>query len=169
MRILILGLDNAGKTTVLKRFNGEDTSGISPTVGFNIKSLSHKGFLLNFWDVGGQKCLRAYWRNYFETTDGIIWVVDANDVARLNDCATELHNLLGEDRLAGATVLIFANKQDIPTALSKDEIWKLLKCDELEQQKRHVLLLGCSAMTGEGLHEGVDWLVEDIAARIFLD
>uniref|UniRef100_A0A3B3QW10 ADP-ribosylation factor-like protein 2 n=1 Tax=Paramormyrops kingsleyae TaxID=1676925 RepID=A0A3B3QW10_9TELE len=122
MRLLMLGLDNAGKTTILKKFNGEDVSTISPTLGFNIKTLEHRGFKLNIWDVGGQKSLRSYWRNYFESTDGLVWVVDSADKLRLADCRQELSALLLEERLAGATLLVFANKQDLPGALSKDEI-----------------------------------------------
>ena len=113
VRILMLGLDNAGKTTILKKFNGEDINTISPTLGFNIKTLEHKGmprslpcyyllsngflstgYNLNIWDVGGQKSLRSYWRNYFETTDGLVWVVDSADKRRLQDCKAELHSLL---------------------------------------------------------------------------
>tara|TARA_B110001450_G_C17425959_1_gene401854 strand:- start:401 stop:649 length:249 start_codon:yes stop_codon:yes gene_type:complete len=66
LRLLILGLDNAGKTTVVKKFLGEDTSEIAPTLGFQIKTVFHQGFKLNFWDVGGQTTIRSYWRNYFE-------------------------------------------------------------------------------------------------------
>ncbi|TCD69162.1 ADP-ribosylation factor-like protein 2 [Steccherinum ochraceum] len=113
MRLLFLGLDNAGKTTILKRLNGEDITGISPTLGFNIKTFGHGRFTLNIWDIGGQQTLRPYWRNYFEQTDAIIWVVDASDRLRIEDCRRELHGLLSEDRLAGASLLIFANKQDI--------------------------------------------------------
>ena len=91
------GLDNAGKTTILKKFNGEDITTISPTLGFNIKTLEHNGYSLNIWDVGGQKSLRSYWRNYFETTDGLIWVVDSADKRRLEDCKKELHQLLQEE------------------------------------------------------------------------
>ena len=94
LRILILGLDNAGKTTICKKFMGEDTSEIAPTLGFNIKTVEHKGYNLNIWDVGGQKSLRSYWRNYFETTDGLVWVVDSADKRRLQDCKAELHPLL---------------------------------------------------------------------------
>lgn len=83
MRLLILGLDNAGKTTILKKFNGEEIDSISPTLGFNIQTLEHRGYKLNCWDVGGQKSLRSYWRNYFEQTDGLIWVVDSADRMRL--------------------------------------------------------------------------------------
>eukprot|EP00968_Pinguiococcus_pyrenoidosus_P007073 scaffold466_cov238-Pinguiococcus_pyrenoidosus.AAC.8 len=118
------GLDNAGKTTVLKRFNGEDIDEIEPTLGFEIKTLSYRGFTLNLWDVGGQQTIRSYWRNYFEQTDGVIWVVDSADKLRLNDCRRELQALLHEEKLAGATLLVFANKQDIegePTARKKDQ------------------------------------------------
>ncbi|RZF47530.1 hypothetical protein LSTR_LSTR009066 [Laodelphax striatellus] len=120
IRILMLGLDNAGKTTILKRFNGEPIDTISPTLGFNIKTLEHRGYKLNVWDVGGQKSLRSYWRNYFESTDGLIWVVDSADKRRLHDCGNELHKLLQEE--ASATLLVFANKQDLPGALSAEEI-----------------------------------------------
>lgn len=79
-------------------------------------------YKLNIWDVGGQKTLRPYWRNYYEKTDGLIWVIDSADLARLEDCKKELHGLLQEERLFGATLLILANKQDIPAALSLQEI-----------------------------------------------
>ncbi|EYB99078.1 hypothetical protein Y032_0125g1276 [Ancylostoma ceylanicum] len=79
IRVLILGLDNAGKTTITKKFLGEDLSTVEPTLGFNIKTVDFHGFTINFWDVGGQKSLRSYWRNYFEQTDALIWVVDSGD------------------------------------------------------------------------------------------
>lgn len=116
------GLDNAGKTTILKRLNGENIDTIEPTLGFNINTLEHRGYTLNFWDVGGQKSLRSYWRNYFESTDGLVWVVDSADKMRLDNCKAELHNLLQEERLAGATLLVLANKQDVPGALSSKDI-----------------------------------------------
>lgn len=77
---------------------------------------------LTFWDVGGQKSLRSFWRNYFEQTDGIIWVVDSADRRRLEDCKAELDKLLLEEKLAGATLCVFANKQDLPGALNATEI-----------------------------------------------
>ncbi|XP_062467272.1 ADP-ribosylation factor-like protein 2 [Pezoporus occidentalis] len=102
LRLLVLGLDNAGKTTLLKRFNGEDVTGTAPTLGFNIKTLEHRGFKLNVWDVGGQSSLRSYWRNYFESTDGLVWVVDSGDRQRLQLCARELRGLLREEVGGGA-------------------------------------------------------------------
>jgi len=165
MRILMLGLDNAGKTTILKKFNGEDISEIAPTLGFNIKTLEHRGFQLNIWDVGGQKSLRSYWRNYFESTDGLIWVVDSADRRRLEDCKKELHALLEEERLLGATLLVFANKQDLPGALTFEEIKQVLELDKITTH--HWKILDCSAITGQNLLEGIDWTIDDISARIF--
>mmetsp|Transcript_15828 Transcript_15828/g.51669 ORF Transcript_15828/g.51669 Transcript_15828/m.51669 type:complete len:185 (+) Transcript_15828:74-628(+) len=166
MRLLMLGLDNAGKTTIVKKFNGEDVDTIAPTLGFNIKTLEYRGFKLNIWDVGGQTSLRSYWRNYFEETDGLIWVVDSSDRARLHDCKAELQLLLGQERLAGASLLVFANKQDIEGALSSEEIREVLQLDGVST--RHWRIGACSAYTGKGLVDGVDWIVRDIASRIFM-
>ena len=168
VRLLMLGLDNAGKTTVVKKFNGEDIDLISPTLGFNIKTLEYRGFKLNIWDVGGQTSLRSYWRNYFEQTDGLIWVVDSADRARLQDCKAELQVLLQQERLAGASLLVFANKQDIEGALTAEQIRAELGLDQLTTTKRHWRIEACSAFTGAGLAPGVDWLVTDISSRIFM-
>ena len=162
------GLDNAGKTTILKKFNGEDIDSISPTLGFNIQTLEHGGFKLNVWDVGGQKTIRSYWRNYFEQTDGLVWVVDSADRRRLRDCRDELLGLLAQEKLAGASLLIFANKQDLEGALSTGEIAEALGLGGDAFAKRHWAIHACSAVTGAGLIDGVNWLVGDISSRIFL-
>ncbi|KAI8542467.1 hypothetical protein RHMOL_Rhmol08G0139900 [Rhododendron molle] len=210
MRILMVGLDNSGKTTIVLKINGEDTSIISPTLGFNIKTITYNKYTLNIWDVGGQRTIRSYWRNYFEQTDGLVWVVDSSDLRRLDDCQFELHNLLKEEadyaifccgadatqmsyvrkmvkdplqlsisnvksedrcnnghRLSGASLLILANKQDIQGALSPHEIAKVLNLEGLDKT-RHWEIVGCSAYTGAGLLEGFDWLVQDIASRIYM-
>lgn len=122
---------------------------------------------MNVWDVGGQKTLRSYWRNYFESTDGLIWVLDSADVRRMEDCAEELGKLLLEERLAGATLLIFANKQDTAGALHPDQVEDFLDVARV-CEKRHWKVIGCSAVTGMGLEEGFQWLVDDIGSRIFL-
>mmetsp|Transcript_36590 Transcript_36590/g.90059 ORF Transcript_36590/g.90059 Transcript_36590/m.90059 type:complete len:185 (+) Transcript_36590:199-753(+) len=166
MRILMVGLDNAGKTTVVKKFNGEDIDEISPTLGFNIKTMDYRGYKLNVWDVGGQKTLRSYWRNYFEATDGMIWVVDSADRRRLGDCLEELGNLLSQEKLAGASLLVFANKQDLAGSMTSEEIAQGLELAGIKN--RHWSIVGCSAVTGEGLVEGVDWIVSDIASRIYM-
>jgi len=165
VRLLMLGLDNAGKTTILKKFNGEDINEIAPTLGFNIKTLDHRGMKLNIWDVGGQKSLRSYWRNYFEATDGLIWVVDSADKRRLEDCKKELHGLLQEERLLGATLLVFANKQDLPGAATPEEISEILELDSIKTH--HWQIVQCSAVTGMNLLQGIDWVLDDISKRIF--
>ena len=92
---MILGLDNAGKTTVVRQLLGAPIDEIEPTLGFTIQTLHHQaGYDLHLWDVGGQKSLRAYWRNYFEATDGLVWVVDATDARRLDDARIALQSLL---------------------------------------------------------------------------
>ena len=160
------GLDNAGKTTVVKRINGEDIASVSPTLGFNIKTMQYKRYLVNLWDVGGQKTIRSYWRNYYEETDGLIWVVDSADRRRMEDCKEELHRILKEEKLLGATLLVLANKQDIPGALTMEEIEKVLELPALAN--RHWKIVPCSAVTGEGLGDGFDYIVCDIASRVYL-
>ena len=97
MRILLLGLDNAGKTTILKSLASEDISTITPTQGFNIKSVQTSGFRLNVWDIGGQRKIRPYWRNYFDNTDVLIYVIDSSDVKRFEETEQELQVTLIEE------------------------------------------------------------------------
>ncbi|KAJ8595055.1 ARF/SAR superfamily [Rhizopogon salebrosus TDB-379] len=165
MRILFLGLDNAGKTTILKKINGEDISSVSPTLGFNIKTFIHRKYTLNIWDVGGQRTLRPYWRNYFEQTDAIVWVVDSGDRMRMRDCKEELHNLLLEDRLSGASLLVLANKQDINGSMLDLEISEALDLPGIKSHNWKIW--PCSAVTGLNLIEGLDWVVEDVAHRLY--
>merc|ERR1719301_122790 len=101
-RILVLGLDNAGKTTILKKMSSEEVQNIQPTQGFNIKSLVHEGFKLNVWDIGGQKSIRPYWSQSFDHCDGLVFVIDASDRRRLEESGQELNELLGEEKLGPA-------------------------------------------------------------------
>merc|ERR1719446_534084 len=121
-RILMLGLDNGGKTTILKKLSEEDISHVMPTQGFNVKSLVHEGFKLNVWDIGGQKSIRPYWSNYFESSDVLCYVVDSSDTRRLEESGAELRELLAEDKLRGIPLLVFANKQDLLQATPADEV-----------------------------------------------
>ncbi|KAL8388643.1 hypothetical protein RB595_009123 [Gaeumannomyces hyphopodioides] len=123
-------------------------------------------YKLNIWDVGGQKTLRSYWRNYFEKTDALIWVVDATDRLRIDDCRVELAGLLQEERLSGASLLVFANKTDVNGCMESGEIIQALQLDEIRTHRWN--LLECSAMTGQNLDEGLAWVVEDAKARLFL-
>ncbi|CAP68422.1 uncharacterized protein PODANS_7_2700 [Podospora anserina S mat+] len=188
LRILMLGLDNAGKTTIVKKIMGEDINTVSPTLGFIIKTIDYEGYKLNIceWpylttrpnnhqltvagDVGGQKTLRSYWRNYFEKTDALIWVVDATDRLRIADCREELHGLLQEEvvekRLSGASLLVFANKTDVEGCMTAEELKDGLNLDEIRTHQWNILR--CSAVTGQNLKEGLAWVVDDAKARLFL-
>ncbi|KAJ4484411.1 ADP-ribosylation factor family-domain-containing protein [Lentinula edodes] len=165
MRILFLGLDNAGKTTILKKLNGEDIMNTSPTLGFNIKTFIHGKYTLNIWDVGGQRTLRPYWRNYFEQTDALVWVVDSGDRMRMGDCRDELNSLLLEDRLAGASLLVFANKWDLQGSMNDSQIRDALDLSSIKSH--HWKILSCSAVTGENLVDGLNWVVDDVAKRLY--
>eukprot|EP00929_Paragymnodinium_shiwhaense_P115251 TRINITY_DN839_c0_g4_i1.p1 TRINITY_DN839_c0_g4~~TRINITY_DN839_c0_g4_i1.p1 ORF type:complete len:180 (-),score=72.33 TRINITY_DN839_c0_g4_i1:83-622(-) len=158
-RILMLGLDNAGKTTVLKKLSDEDITHIMPTQGFNIKSLVHDGFKLNVWDIGGQKTIRPYWSNYFESSDALVYVIDSSDRRRLEESGAELAELLAEDKLGGVPLLVFANKQDLLQACPADEISETLKLGAISDRTWNIQ--ACSAKTGDGLQEGMEWIVSN--------
>merc|ERR1711976_156924 len=160
LRILLLGLDNAGKTTLLKCLASEDISHITPTQGFNIKSVQSAGFKLNVWDIGGQRKIRPYWKNYFENTDVLIYVIDSSDRKRFDETGVELGELLDEEKLTGVAVLIFANKQDLLNSAPASEIAEGLNLHSIRD--RHWQIQPCSAMTGEGVKDGLDWVCKNI-------
>lgn len=93
-KLLVLGLDNAGKTTLLKKLSSEDATKTEPTQGFNVKTLVRESFKLNVWDIGGQKEIRKYWDNYYDNVDGLIFVVDSSDDKRITECNEELQLLI---------------------------------------------------------------------------
>ncbi|KAG2500345.1 hypothetical protein HYH03_001920 [Edaphochlamys debaryana] len=159
-RILVLGLDNAGKTTILRTLSDEDITTITPTQGFNIKSLSRDGFNLKIWDIGGQKSIRPYWRNYFDQTDALIYVIDSADRKRLDEAEFELNELLQEEKMNGVPLLIFANKQDLVGAAPPDEI--ATKLDLPAIRDRPWQIQACSATQGTGLKEGMEWLMKQV-------
>jgi len=157
VRILMLGLDNAGKTTILKKMSEEDITHIMPTQGFNIKSLTSGGFKMNVWDLGGQKTIRPYWSNYFEHYDALVYVIDSSDRRRLQESGQELKELLSEDKLGGVPLLVFANKQDFLQAAPTVEICTTLDLPSIKDRKWTIQ--ACSAKGGDGLQEGMEWLI----------
>jgi ADP-ribosylation factor-like protein 1 len=160
IRILILGLDNAGKTTLLYRLKIGEVVTTIPTIGFNVESVSYKNLNFNVWDLGGQTSIRPYWRCYYANTAAVIFVVDSTDIDRLQTAAEELSAMLNEDELKDAALLVFANKQDQPGAKGAGEISEALRLGELRD--RNWTIMACSAFDGSGVNEGMDWLVQTV-------
>ncbi|KAM3726499.1 ADP-ribosylation factor-like protein [Dirofilaria immitis] len=159
-RILLLGLDNAGKTTILKNLASEDIRHITPTQGFNIKSVVSDDVKLNVWDIGGQRKIRPYWKNYFENTDVLIYVIDSCDRKRFDETGMELFELLDEEKLKSVPLLVYANKQDLVTAAKANEIAEGLQL--LSIRDRSWQIQACSAVTGEGIKDGMDWISKNL-------
>ena len=110
MRILMVGLDAAGKTTILYKMKLGEVVNTIPTIGFNVETVEYKNISFNVWDVGGQDKIRLLWRHYYQNTQGLIFVVDSNDRDRIEENREELHKMLAEDELKDAVLLVFANK-----------------------------------------------------------
>jgi len=161
MRILMVGLDAAGKTTILYKLKLGEIVTTIPTIGFNVETVEYKNISFTVWDVGGQDKIRPLWRHYFQNTQGLIFVVDSNDRERVGEARDELTKMLGEDELRDAVLLIFANKQDLPNAMTAAEITDKLGLQSLNGRKWYIQ--GTCATAGTGLYEGLDWLSNELA------
>ena len=137
-RILVLGLDNAGKTTILYRLQVGTVVSTIPTIGFNVETVTYKNIKFQVWDLGGQTSIRPYWRCYYPNTQAIIYVVDSSDVERVGTSRQEFHAILEEEELADAVVLVYANKQDLPGALSDAQITEGLGLTEIKDRQGHL-------------------------------
>jgi len=160
MRILMVGLDAAGKTTILYKLKLGEIVTTIPTIGFNVETVEYKNINFTVWDVGGQDKSRALWRHYFQNTQGLIFVVDSNDRERVKEARAELEKMLSEDELRDAALLVFANKQDLPNAMSVAELTDKLGLHSL---KRKWFIQAACATTGDGLYEGLDWLSNSLS------
>ena len=164
VRILMVGLDAAGKTTILYQLRMGQTIKTFPTIGFNVETLEYKGVNFTVWDVGGQDKIRILWKHYYQNTDCLIFVVDSNDRERIGEAAEELKKMLAEDELKDSVVLIMANKQDLDGALSPADVTKELGMSELNG--RTWLVQGTSGTTGQGLKEGLDWIASVLLKKV---
>jgi len=161
MRILMVGLDAAGKTTILYKLKLGEIVTTIPTIGFNVETVEYKNICFTVWDVGGQDKIRPLWRHYFQNTQGLIFVVDSNDRERIDEAQKELQEMLKEDELREAVVLIFANKQDLPNAMNASELTEKLGLQQLRNRRWYIQ--ATCATQGNGLYEGLDWLSNELA------
>jgi ADP-ribosylation factor-like protein 1 len=155
-RILILGLDNAGKTTILYRLHCGEVVQTIPTIGFNMETVQYKNIKFSVWDLGGQDNIRAFWRCYYFGCSAVIFVIDSCDAERLETSKAELSAILSEDELKDAVILVYANKQDLPGALSESAVAEGLGLPAIKN--RTWSIYKTSAVKGEGIFEGLEWL-----------
>jgi len=163
-RVVLIGLDGAGKTTVLRQLiNRGAAPETLPTIGFTVQELVLDGLPLTVFDVGGQEKIRELWSQYCRAADGLVLVVDSGDPARFIDVRTELVKLLhGTTHLSHASVLVLANKQDQPQALSPTDLAARLRLDEIEQRWH---IEGTVGLDGTGIDDGFDWLMGRLSSH----
>uniref|UniRef100_A0A7R9TYL6 ADP-ribosylation factor n=1 Tax=Prasinoderma coloniale TaxID=156133 RepID=A0A7R9TYL6_9VIRI len=156
MRVVMLGLDAAGKTTILYKLHIGEILSTVPTIGFNVEKVQYKNVQFTVWDVGGQEKLRPLWRHYFNNTDGLIYVVDSFDKERIARAAQEFGAIVNDPLMQNAAVLVFANKQDMANAMPPAQVAKHLGLLKMRNRRWHCQ--SAVAIKGEGLYEGLDWL-----------
>jgi len=162
-RIVMVGLDAAGKTTILYKLKLGEVTATVPTIGFNVETVEYNGISFTVWDVGGQDRLRALWRHYYQDADALIYVVDSNDVERLDTAAEELAKLQEDRQLSEAVLLVFANKQDLPQAVKPGVLADKFGLSGNHARKWYVQ--ACVGTTGDGIYEGFEWLSKTLRAK----
>lgn len=155
-KIVMVGLDNAGKTTILYQLLMNEVVHTSPTIGSNVEEVVWKNLHFIMWDLGGQESLRSAWNTYYTNTEFVILVIDSTDRERLSITREELQKMLAHEELSRASVLIYANKQDVNGAMTAGEISRLLNLTSVKKHKWQIQ--GCCALTGEGLYQGLEWI-----------
>ncbi len=158
-KVLMLGLDAAGKTTILYQFKLGLTVETIPTMGFVYESIQHKNFKLSVWDVAGQDSLRSLWKHYYQNTKAVIFVVDSSDKKRIGLARDELHKIISDEELKESCLLLLANKTDLKV-MSAEEVAAFVDFDKIKNQKKKCF--GVSAIKGEGLTSALDWLADNI-------
>ena len=159
-KIVILGLQNAGKTTILYRLSLGQLVSTQPTIGANVEEISHNNVKFQAWDLGGQETMRSVWDVYYINTDAIIYVIDSADLDCYEDSKIEFMKLLQNEELKSTTILIFANKQDMDSAKPVADLVSIYGLDKIKDQLWHIQ--PCSAKTGEGLMAGLKWLSDQL-------
>ena len=163
IKLIILGLDGAGKTTALNKLKMNDIDLTIPTMGFNFESLKYKGLNFNLWDFGGVYKIRMLWRHYYYDTEGIIFVVDSNNENRVEEAQEEITKVLENEEINDCPCLVFSNKQDIKEGFSKQDITEKLGLNKLKN--RQWMVQGTSSKRGQGLKEGLNWMAIELIKR----
>ncbi|XP_068651044.1 uncharacterized protein [Aristolochia californica] len=162
-KIVVVGLDNAGKTTTLYKLHLGEVVTTHPTVGSNVEEVVYKNIRFEVWDLGGQERLRTSWATYFSGTHAVIAVIDSTDRARISIMKDELFRLLQHEALEQAVILVFANKQDLKDAMPPAEITDALSLHTIKNIDWHIQ--GCCALTGDGLYDGLEWIAQRVTGK----
>eukprot|EP00929_Paragymnodinium_shiwhaense_P110795 TRINITY_DN7801_c0_g1_i1.p1 TRINITY_DN7801_c0_g1~~TRINITY_DN7801_c0_g1_i1.p1 ORF type:complete len:183 (-),score=43.33 TRINITY_DN7801_c0_g1_i1:335-883(-) len=162
-KLVMVGLDGAGKTTILYKLKLGDVVTTCPTIGFNVETVEYKKISFQVWDIGGQEKLRALWRHYYLGTHGVIFVLDSSDTHRIDDARDELSRMMAEEEMRDAVLLVLANKQDLPGAVQAADVAQKLGLPDMKG--RQWFVQSARATTGEGLAEGLDWLSKAVSRK----
>ncbi|CAL4097943.1 unnamed protein product, partial [Meganyctiphanes norvegica] len=162
-KIVMVGLDNAGKTTILYQLLMNEVVHTSPTIGSNVEEVVWKNLHFIMWDLGGQESLRSAWNTYYTNTEFVILVIDSTDRDRLSITREELQKMLAHEELSRASVLIYANKQDVKGSMTAGEISRLLNLTSIKKHRWQIQ--GCCALTGEGLYQGLEWIGSTLKSK----
>ena len=161
-KIIILGIQNAGKTTILYRLSLGQLIKTTPTIGSNVEEITYNNVKFQAWDLGGQESTRSVWDVYFINADAIIYVIDSHD-ENYEESKNQFYKLLVNETLKDAVILIFANKQDLPGSKNINEIINIYNLTEIKNHIWHIQ--PCSAQTGEGLITGIKWLSDQLVYK----
>ncbi|XP_058474329.1 ADP-ribosylation factor-like protein 13B [Solea solea] len=168
--LVMVGLDNAGKTATVRGIQGEDPNDVAPTVGFSKVDLKQGKYEVTIFDLGGGKRIRGIWKNYYSESYGVVFVVDSSDVQRIQETRETMAEVLQHPRIAGKPVLVLANKQDQDGALAEADIIENLSLEKLVNENKCLCQIEpCSAVLGYGkkvdksIKKGLNWLLSNIA------
>lgn len=160
-KVLLLGLDNAGKTTLLYRLKDGRVNTFIPTQRANIEKFEYGGVSFKAFDLGGHEAVRRLWGDFAEDVDAVIFVVDSADAGRIGEAREELHRILGEDGLQDTPVMVLGNKADIPTALPHDALFGKLGIEAL-RRRGETRLFVCSMVLGTGFEDAMKWVAAQL-------
>ncbi len=163
LMILIYGLDGAGKTTMLYRLAFGETLQTISTVGANVEVIQLKDYNLRLFDVSGAYQHPKYFGHYFKDTKGLVFVVDSADVGRVEEARSTLHVILAHGDLKDVVLLVLANKQDVGE-MDVDEVIRRMELENIQGSEWRCQ--GMTAVSGQGLIEGWDWMVKKLEDRI---
>ncbi|XP_014913163.1 ADP-ribosylation factor-like protein 13B isoform X8 [Poecilia latipinna] len=168
--LVMVGLDNAGKTAAVRGIQGENPQDVAPTVGFSKVDLKQGKFEVTIFDLGGGKRIRDIWKNYYSESHGVVFVVDSSDVQRIQETRETMAQVLQHPRIAGKPVLVLANKQDLEGALPEADIIENLSLEKLVNENKCLCqiepcsaILGCGKKVDKSIKKGLTWLLSNIA------